>query len=835
VSYPLGVDVGTTYTAAALWRDGRVQTVPLGNRANAVPSVLFLREDGAMLVGEAAARRGIADPDRVAREFKRRMGDDVPILVGGRGFTPPQLTGEILRWVIGRVAELQGGPPQHVVLTHPASWGDFRRNLLMQAASVAGLRDVGLLPEPVAAATWYAAQERVEPGSLIGIYDFGGGTFDASVVRKTQTGMELYGEAGGDDSIGGVDFDHALFRHVCLSAGVDMNLVMENSAGASALGQLFASVVEAKEALSADLDTVVPVVLPGASQQVLITRSQFEDMIRPQVVGTVGVFGQVVRRAGIDPASLHAVLLVGGSSRIPIVRELLAAELGIRVAVDAHPKYTVSLGAAVAAAPRVAELPPRNAMAPGPVRPMAPPPLQPVLPKQHRPPPPPVRSYQTPAGGIPTIGQQQRGVRPPPPPPAEPKPAVSEKIDLAKTGLTGATDVRAVLAAIAPNMSALTTVDSPKGATVMRTRGKENRVESSGKGRLIAILVVLVIVAVIAVIAFFVLRKSDEPTSNSSEGPGPTEAPKETAVGTFQLEGKLMPAPDGPDAIQSVATLGSGQVAAVGLSGTTEPRSWLIAGGSATYAAPQAEEKGRMSDVVAVGNGAVAVGFTGSGRTRRPAVWTSSNGSQWRLVGPHGDFQPNSGIVELTAVTAADGRLFAVGKDIKVDKTEGDAAVFTSTDGGNTWTRIQASGLDGSGPQDVQRLLRTREGGFVAIGSTLSGANKAPAIWTSADGAAWQLDAYLPGDSPTLYAITQQGDGRLVTCGSLGSADRPTVSCWVQNEQKRWDRWDIAAKQGSPTPVYIYGITVAPEGLLLAGVGTTGGSADAATWIATAQ
>jgi hypothetical protein len=393
-----------------------------------------------------------------------------------------------------------------------------------------------------------------------------------------------------------------------------------------------------------------------------------------------------------------------------------------------------------------------------------------------------------------------------------------------------------VLAAIQPNMAALTTSNGPRGAVVMRTRDKENRAESSGKGRLIAILIVLVIAAIIAVVAIFVLRKSDEPASNATDGPGPTEAPKEPAVGTFQLTGRMMPAPDGSDAIQSVAALGSGQVSAVGLSGATEPRSWMIAGSSANYAAPPTDEKGRMSDVTAVGNGAVAVGFTGTGRTRRPAVWTSSNGSQWRRVGPQGDFQPNSGVVELTAVAAAnEGRLLAIGKDVKVDKTEGDAAVFTSTDGGNTWARIQASGLDGSGPQDVQRLLRTKEGGFVAIGSTLSGANKAPAIWTSADGAAWQLDAYLPADSPTLFAITQQADGRLITCGSLGTADRPTVSCWIQNDQKRWERWDIAAADGSPTPVYIYGITVSSEGLLLAGVGTSGGSADAAVWIATAR
>jgi molecular chaperone DnaK len=153
VSYPLGVDVGTTYTAAALWRDGRVQTVPLGNRSHAVPSVVYLREDGTLLVGEAAVRRGIAEPGRAAREFKRRLGDDVPLLLGGRSFAAHELTGHVLRWVVDRVSELQGGPPGHIVLTYPAEWGGYRRGLYLEAARTAGFGQVGLLAEPVAAAT----------------------------------------------------------------------------------------------------------------------------------------------------------------------------------------------------------------------------------------------------------------------------------------------------------------------------------------------------------------------------------------------------------------------------------------------------------------------------------------------------------------------------------------------------------------------------------------------------------------------------------------------------------------------------------------------------------
>ncbi len=123
-AFPLGVDIGTTFTAAALWRAGRVETVPVGNRSNLVPSLLFRRDDGTFLVGEAAVRRGIADPTREAREFKRRMGDDTPIWMGDQGFLAHELMGPLLRWVVDTVAEREGGRPSPVVLTCPAEWED---------------------------------------------------------------------------------------------------------------------------------------------------------------------------------------------------------------------------------------------------------------------------------------------------------------------------------------------------------------------------------------------------------------------------------------------------------------------------------------------------------------------------------------------------------------------------------------------------------------------------------------------------------------------------------------------------------------------------------------
>ena len=147
--YRLGVDLGTTFTAAAVADEsGEPTVIGLGNRALQIPSVVFLKPDGEFLVGEAAERRGLTEPDRLAREFKRRIGDHVPIMVGGAPFSPQALTAHLLRWVVDRASERMGGPPDEVMLTHPANWGPFRLELLDQVAGMAGLASARRCTEP---------------------------------------------------------------------------------------------------------------------------------------------------------------------------------------------------------------------------------------------------------------------------------------------------------------------------------------------------------------------------------------------------------------------------------------------------------------------------------------------------------------------------------------------------------------------------------------------------------------------------------------------------------------------------------------------------------------
>ncbi|GGN86145.1 hypothetical protein GCM10010112_67330 [Actinoplanes lobatus] len=355
--YALGIDLGTTYTAAAVWRSGHAEIVSLGSRTAAVPTVVLLRADESILTGEIASRRGLTEPHRMAREFKRRLGDPTPILLGGVPYSAESLMARMLRAVIDEVSSREGGEPNAICVSHPANWGPYKIDLLYQVIRLAGIElPVQLITEPHAAAVFYARQQRLEPDATVAVYDLGGGTFDAAVLRKTPEGFELIGKPEGIERLGGVDFDAAIFAHVAgaLDGALD-DLDEQDPAASAAVARLREECVQAKEALSADTDVTIPVLLPAVTTEVRLTRAELEAMVRPVLSGPIEALRRAVKSAGIEPADLHSVLLVGGSSRIPLVARMVGAEFGRPVAVDAHPKHAVALGAAWHAGASIAE------------------------------------------------------------------------------------------------------------------------------------------------------------------------------------------------------------------------------------------------------------------------------------------------------------------------------------------------------------------------------------------------------------------------------------------------------------------------------------------------
>ncbi|WP_091470496.1 Hsp70 family protein [Paenarthrobacter nitroguajacolicus] len=354
MSYVLAIDVGTSFTAAALVKPGQgpipaPEILSLGLHGSAVPSVLFYADDGRVLVGEAAERRGLDDPRRMVREFKRRIGDSVPLAVGDSWLAPEDVYARMARWVVDRAEEREGSAPSSIIMTHPAAWGQHRTSLVLAALNVAGLQDITLISEPEAAALHYASQTRVDDGSIVAVYDLGGGTFDTAVLRKAGAGnFELLGRPDGIETLGGADFDAAVLRHVMGHLGEGAALDASSPETLAALSRLRRECREAKEALSLDSEASVAVSLPGTQLSVRLVRSEFEAMIEAPVRDTVDALQRSLRSINLEAQDLSAVLLIGGSSRIPLVAELISVELDRPIAVDADPKSSICLGAAVA-------------------------------------------------------------------------------------------------------------------------------------------------------------------------------------------------------------------------------------------------------------------------------------------------------------------------------------------------------------------------------------------------------------------------------------------------------------------------------------------------------
>jgi dipeptidyl aminopeptidase/acylaminoacyl peptidase/actin-like ATPase involved in cell morphogenesis len=345
------VDLGTTYTAAAILRDGRAEVASLGTRTLEIPSVVLLRDDGVLLIGEPAERRSLTEPGRFAREFKRRIGDPTPILLGGAPFSAHALMAHLLRGVVGMVADREGEPAAHTVVTCPANWGDYKRELLDQVITQADIGPASVATEPEAAAVHYASTTRVAPGEIVAVYDLGGGTFDAAVLRNAGSTFELIGDPRGIEQLGGVYFDEAVFtwvvQHLPEAFG---QLDPDDPVTVTAVSRLRRECVEAKETLSWDTDATIAVVLPNQRTEIRITRAELEDLIRPALADTVEAMRRALLSAEVQPTELTSVLLVGGSSRIPLVGQVLMSDLGRPIAIDVHPKHAVALGAALLSA-----------------------------------------------------------------------------------------------------------------------------------------------------------------------------------------------------------------------------------------------------------------------------------------------------------------------------------------------------------------------------------------------------------------------------------------------------------------------------------------------------
>ena len=418
----LAVDFGTSNTVAALGVDGGAPRLVTIDGSPLVPSSVFLTDDGTLAVGRDADRQARIDPSRYEPNPKRRI-DDGFILLGAAALPVTMVISEVLKRVHGEVRRQLGGEPDQVRLTHPARWGQRRRDTLIAAANEAGFgHDLVLIPEPVAAATHFASTLTgggLQDGQALAVYDLGGGTFDIAVVARRGGDYEVIAEAGLPD-LGGLDFDNAITEHIGATHATEhdpaawQRLLQPTDAASRRQARVLASDVrDGKEALSRYPH--VDIALPQPFPDVHLTRSEFEDLIRPNLQRSVDLMARTIADAGYDPRQLAGVYLVGGSSRIPLVARLIQQGLGVTPTTLDQPETSVVTGAlylpvgaqAPAAAGPVAPPPGMpTGMPSGPVPAQggypAMPPFQPGYPSG----PQPVHTAGPPAAGYPSGGQQ---------------------------------------------------------------------------------------------------------------------------------------------------------------------------------------------------------------------------------------------------------------------------------------------------------------------------------------------------------------------------------------------------------------------------------------------
>ena len=357
----VGIDLGTTNSVVAIARQGKAEVLRDAAGSALVPSIVAYGDDGVVRVGEAALRELEYQPETVVSSIKRLMGrgtEDVKALggtlpyelgppaeggmvrlkIGGRLLSPVEISADILRTVKDRAEIALGQGVDRAVITVPAYFDDAARTATRDAARLAGLEVLRLVNEPTAAALAYGLDSGSE--GLYAIYDLGGGTFDFSLLRLEKGVFQVLA-TGGDAALGGDDFDHAIAERFLAERG--------GSVSADEAKQMLLVARGAKEALTGQMAWQAMVAIGDRQSSHMLDRPTLETLIAPWLDRTLGICRGVLEDAGVEPKSLNGVVLVGGSTRTPLVRRKVAEIFGRQPLSDINPDEVVAVGAALQA------------------------------------------------------------------------------------------------------------------------------------------------------------------------------------------------------------------------------------------------------------------------------------------------------------------------------------------------------------------------------------------------------------------------------------------------------------------------------------------------------
>src|SRR5579883_383358 len=365
----VGIDLGTTNSLVAYMEGDKPIVIPGEDGSNLVPSVVALDPQGQIVVGNPARRHLIETPDRAVYSVKRLMGrglEDVHqelklfpfrlaedlqpgevlrIKLGDKDFTPPEISAFVLRQLRRNAERYFGAPVKKAVITVPAYFNDAQRQATKDAGRIAGLEVLRLVNEPTAASLAYGLDQK--KNGTVAVYDLGGGTFDISILKLHDGIFEVIA-TNGDTHLGGDDIDNLLIA-IALD-DIEGDLKVDVRHNAEVVQQLRKAVIGAKIALSSRDSVDLELELPGGKHyQRTISRALFEQMAEPIIQRTVSPVKQALKDAQLQPEQIDEVVLVGGSTRIPRVRQLVGELFKREPHTELNPDEVVALGAAVQA------------------------------------------------------------------------------------------------------------------------------------------------------------------------------------------------------------------------------------------------------------------------------------------------------------------------------------------------------------------------------------------------------------------------------------------------------------------------------------------------------
>lgn len=346
----IGIDLGTTNSCVAVMEGGEAVVIPNAEGNRTTPSVVGFKKDGERIVGEVAKRQAITNPNRTIMSIKRYMGTDHKVEIDGVKYTPQQISAMILQKLKTDAEAYLGTEVKQAVITVPAYFNDSQRQATKDAGKIAGLEVLRIVNEPTAAALAYGLDK--EEDQTILVFDLGGGTFDVSILELGDGIFEVKATSG-DNHLGGDDFDQRIIDYLVSEFrkehGVDL------SKDNAALQRLKDAAEKAKKELSSVLTTTISLpfitIVDGVPQhlEMNLTRAKFEELTADLVERTMGPTRQALADAGLTPADIDKVVLVGGSTRIPAVQEAVKKLIGKEPHKGVNPDEVVALGAAIQA------------------------------------------------------------------------------------------------------------------------------------------------------------------------------------------------------------------------------------------------------------------------------------------------------------------------------------------------------------------------------------------------------------------------------------------------------------------------------------------------------